>query len=370
MRDIFRALMPLPPGNLEYEFDRAIIVLDTNVMLDMYRYSRPTSEHFLNLLEHIVERLWLPHQVGLEFLQRRAQVRDEQTANHSARIDELSKLLNRFESAEKKSHVGHDEAEEAFIDATKEYVEYLRKEREDIQAWARVQNEDPVLSAFERYYEGRTASRPTTDWTAESTTEGEKRFKAKVPPGYEDATKESNRFGDYFLWKECLKKCAEDQLPLVFVTGDVKADWWSTGKDKKRLGPRHELLQEFLDATGQHLFMLDTSQFFERLRETIQASATEEVEAAAAAQTEIDAAQAQRERRTRVTKREFDAGVWQTILSAARNRPAPDSDWLVEHSAYKAPLSASSDKEFTRWIIDYVRSNPAAFKAAAEPSTK
>jgi hypothetical protein len=296
VRDTYGALIPLRPGNLQYEFERAIIVLDTNVMLDMYRFSRRTTENFLGLLEHVVDRLWLPHQVGLEFLVRRAQVRDELTTNHGVRIDELAKLVNKLESSEKRSHVGNDGAEEKFIGATKEYLEYLRRERDEIRAWARSQDEDAVLSSFESYYADRTGERPSQKWITEQTLEAQKRFQSKTPPGYEDATKESNRYGDYFIWKQCLERCAEAKVPLLFVTGDVKPDWWATGKDKNRLGPRSELLQEFFDETGEHLFMLDTSQFFERLRTTIHASALDGA-AAQVAQIEIDEAQAAAERR-------------------------------------------------------------------------
>lgn len=360
MRDIYGALMPLPEGNFEDEFGRAIVVLDTNVMLDMYRFSRPTSQRFLDLLEHIVERLWLPHQVGLEFLRRRPLVRDELTANHGARIDELRKLVNKFESAEKKSHVGHDKAEADFIAATKQYIKYLTDERDDLRRWATAQHDDEVLATFRRYYDQRTGRRPSPEWIQQSTGEGEKRYKNKRPPGYEDAAKESNQFGDYFLWKQCIEKCQTEQRPLLFVTGDVKADWWETGRDKKRLGPRVELVEELFDESGQHLFMLDTSQFFERLRKTIEASATGDEDVSDAAQTEIDAAQARRERHVLLKTGSLDDLWWRRIKEAQMDF----SDVVLtippeQHSDRKFyPILTADDSRLASLLINWIKENP------------
>ncbi|QDG63225.1 PIN domain-containing protein [Pseudarthrobacter sp. NIBRBAC000502771] len=363
MREIYEALMPLPEGNFEFEFGRAVIVLDTNVMLDMYRFSRPTSQRFLELLEHVVDRLWLPYQVGLEFLRRRASVRDDLTANHGARIDELSKLVNKFESAEKKSHVGHDKAEAEFIAATKKYLQFLTKERDDVRAWAKSQHEDQVLSAFQDYYRDRTGSRPTAEWLSQRTAEGEKRYKSKTPPGYEDSAKESNQYGDYFLWRQCIEHCGAEQRPLLFVTGDVKQDWWQTGRDKKRLGPRLELVEEFFDETGQHLFMLDTSQFFERLRTTVEASVTEDLEASDAAQTEIDAAQAQRELRARPHQNHSFDMVWRSYLAAEEFRKADeDANKWASHILFDRPRPR--DSRFVDALVKLWAVNPQAFEHA------
>ncbi|PRS43897.1 hypothetical protein C6Y01_08315 [Bacillus sp. NMCC46] len=56
----------------EFYFDKddkeiwkdSIIVLDTNVLLNLYRYTQETSEQILNLLQKYKENLWMPHQVA------------------------------------------------------------------------------------------------------------------------------------------------------------------------------------------------------------------------------------------------------------------------------------------------------------------
>lgn len=62
-------------------FSRAMVVLDANVLLDLYRYTQDARVQVLAALRLIADqqRLWLPHQVGLEFVRNRANaVKDRQ----------------------------------------------------------------------------------------------------------------------------------------------------------------------------------------------------------------------------------------------------------------------------------------------------
>lgn len=47
-----------------------IIVFDTNVLLNLYRYSEEARDELLELMKSFQKRLWMPYQVGLEFLAR------------------------------------------------------------------------------------------------------------------------------------------------------------------------------------------------------------------------------------------------------------------------------------------------------------
>jgi predicted nucleic acid-binding protein len=60
------------------EFDRmweeGMFVVDTNVLLNLYRYSRSTRDELLRVLRALENKLFLPHQVGREFLERRLEI--------------------------------------------------------------------------------------------------------------------------------------------------------------------------------------------------------------------------------------------------------------------------------------------------------
>src|SRR5450759_916815 len=65
----------------------AEFVLDTNVLLNFYSWSEETRKKSFAILKKLESRLWMPHQVGLEYQRRR-----------SGTIEDLSAA---FESAKK-----------------------------------------------------------------------------------------------------------------------------------------------------------------------------------------------------------------------------------------------------------------------------
>ena len=52
----------------------AMIVLDTNVLLSAYRFAPTAREELLAAIEQLGDRVWVPHQVGLEFHRNRYSV--------------------------------------------------------------------------------------------------------------------------------------------------------------------------------------------------------------------------------------------------------------------------------------------------------
>jgi hypothetical protein len=62
-------------------WEDGIFVLDTNVLLNLYRYSTGTREELLGVLRGVRSHLWILHQVAEEFLRNRQTViRDRKNA--------------------------------------------------------------------------------------------------------------------------------------------------------------------------------------------------------------------------------------------------------------------------------------------------
>lgn len=61
------------PNKDEYDvlWKDAAVVLDTNALLNLYRYTTKSRNELLQALEGLAGRLWLPHRVGVEFHKRR-----------------------------------------------------------------------------------------------------------------------------------------------------------------------------------------------------------------------------------------------------------------------------------------------------------
>ena len=52
----------------------AILVFDTNVLLNLYRYSENSKNDLLKALEYYKDRLWIPFQIGWEYHNNRLSV--------------------------------------------------------------------------------------------------------------------------------------------------------------------------------------------------------------------------------------------------------------------------------------------------------
>jgi hypothetical protein len=57
------------PSNDEAELAlrSGLVVVDTNALLNLYRYTERTRDDLFRVLESLGTRLWIPHQVMLEF---------------------------------------------------------------------------------------------------------------------------------------------------------------------------------------------------------------------------------------------------------------------------------------------------------------
>lgn len=71
MRLHFFEYFPRTEEEKKVIWDDAIFVFDTNVLLKLYRTSRDTCAAILSILKKLKGRLFLPHQVGVEFFKHR-----------------------------------------------------------------------------------------------------------------------------------------------------------------------------------------------------------------------------------------------------------------------------------------------------------
>ena len=96
--------------------------------------------------------------------------------------------------------------------------------------------------------------------------EGQKRFKNQTPPGFKDKNKDGIRqYSDLILWSEIIDYSIHNKKNILFVTDDVKIDWWSTeskddGTTNRVFHP--QLISEFEKKTNQKIIALTSNDFF------------------------------------------------------------------------------------------------------------
>src|SRR5262249_13882425 len=83
MRNLFPGYYRLTQAELQELWEKAIFVLDANVLLNLYRYPKEASDDLLRIFSQISARLWLPYQAALEYQMNRLNVIAEQMKKYS-----------------------------------------------------------------------------------------------------------------------------------------------------------------------------------------------------------------------------------------------------------------------------------------------
>jgi len=259
------------PNEAEFSelWEICLFVLDSNILLNLYRYSEQTRETFLGILEEIGERLWIPHQVALEYQDNRLDTIAEQTKLYD-RIDDIlgntAKDLRVLLGREHPSlDVGgfRDKVEAAISDLQDALKEQKENHPELLQ-------NDPTRERLTTLFEGRVGRAYTQDELSELYRHGQERYAAQVPPGYKDESKKTvkrygslvlqDKYGDLVLWRQMIDKAEDEKKPIIFVTDDAKEDWWWVAQGNT-LGPRPELVTEMRIETGMAFYMYSSNRF-------------------------------------------------------------------------------------------------------------
>ena len=242
---------------------RGLIVPDTNVFLNLYRYNEQTRNDVLSVLNALGDQLWVPRQVIVEFWRNREKVlqdpRDtEKTIRELAEqrdrtIETLRAWANRVGlSNERKIHFS--EILSHAFDSVAEDVKSLADD--DAASFAHNTSRDPVVTALEPILKGRVGAPLEKIEYENALGEAKRRAEAKQPPGYKDIAKTGEAAaGDYLIWSQILSEVRGRPRDVLIVTGDAKDDWWRRERGELR-GPRPELAEELNSEAGVRLFML------------------------------------------------------------------------------------------------------------------
>lgn len=266
MRATFPWFYKKTEQELKELFDKAVFVFDTNILLNLYRYSNETKNDFLNVIRGLSERCFMPNRVALEFFNGRLGVIHSQLELYDKAVGKIRELKRDIDHSKQHPFVGedlHKRSNELFEELSEELKAGKAKHASRI-------NVDDILDDVSDVFDGKVGPSKSEDELKKIATEAENRFKNKIPPGYEDAVKAKDctalhdklrAYGDYIIWDEIIKHAKSADVDIIFVTDDVKEDWWYKN-NKDLIGPRTELLEEFLIRTGKKFHMYTSDQFF------------------------------------------------------------------------------------------------------------
>lgn len=283
MERLLEILLPKAEKNKKYIWENCLFIFDTNVFLNLYKYSNSTRNEFSKILDKVKDRVWIPHQVALEYLYNRQTKIHEQKENY---MDHLHAIDNACATAKKEITLKLGSIKKSFRkfdvdDLTKKIDDFfyqLKKEVEDKNKDnPDFHKDDVVLSLFLKYFNNNIGEANQNDDLTKIYEEGQKRYENEIPPGYKDLEKKKGKtrlygdieikseYGDLLIWKQIINKSRESGFSVVFITDDSKEDWWKNEKGIKI--PRNELLNEFTFCTNNDFLMYNSESFLNDSKE-------------------------------------------------------------------------------------------------------
>ncbi|WP_320067210.1 PIN-like domain-containing protein [Micromonospora sp. RTGN7] len=244
------------------------VVLDTNVLLSAYRFAPKAREELLSTLRTLGNRVWVPHQVGLEFHRNRLEVMAERRATYDAVLSVIDShkqtaqtdLEGKIRNLSNQAALTDEERDRLLMQLQQVFGSLRKsvKRLSDDHAPDEIESDDPILSSLQGIIGDRVGDEFDEQNRADALTEAERRAKEKIPPGFKDAGKSTGGHGDYFVWRQTLDEANRRSTShLVFVTGDRKEDWYLKAKGKI-IAAQPELAEEVHRWCGAQLVLMST----------------------------------------------------------------------------------------------------------------
>ncbi|MFE0375831.1 PIN-like domain-containing protein [Streptomyces inhibens] len=283
----------------EAYFREGLIVLDTNVLHSLYEYTPSAREEIFNALERVAHNLWLPYQVGLEFVRGRHRViakRSKALNDASSQINQkfnearqailgastiVKNLLARYtQDTEARDRIDTEITQQKFDDLIAHWRQLLTqhakaiKEEHDI-ALKSLKESDPVLPRIAALYGERVAEPPSMDTLRRRVEEATNfRFPNRIPPGFMDEKPTPlDTAGDFLIWEEVVEKAAtvRDPRHVLFVSADAKDDWYEPAEPGRGPRPWPLLADEMKTRAGANLRIESPDEFFQGIRDFLDA---------------------------------------------------------------------------------------------------
>lgn len=242
-------------------WENGLIVVDTNVLLNLYRYSSEARKKLVEIFTQLRERLWVPYQVGYEFYKNKDKVISDTYKEYDVLLkkinDELSKINKEIEYKKNSRLKCKAELKTVITEVQNKVSEILQQEKN--QKESIIGNDDIekiILSLF-----NKNIGLPfEEDEFSSIKEEGIRRQKNNIPPGYMDSEKEFN--GDYHIFYSMIDEAKKEHKDIIYITDDAKEDWFKKN-DGKINGGRPELLNEFFYKTNCLLLIYTVDGFVE-----------------------------------------------------------------------------------------------------------
>lgn len=258
LKDIFpdaSTIFTFSPSTVSQIKDECKVVVDTNALLVPYTVSKSSLDTIKDTYARLIDnkQLFIPGHVAREFAKNRAEKIKELYHQLSSSRSKQTQLLpgNYPLLASLQEYKEVVNIEKQINELLRQYRKFIEQILQHIRTWSW---DDPVSNIYSQLFNSSVICDP--DFSQDIIDANLKwRNDNKIPPGYKDGSKSENAIGDLLIWHTILHIGQEHKKPIIFVSGDEKADWWYHS-DTDNLFPRYELVDEYRRNSGGSSFQI------------------------------------------------------------------------------------------------------------------
>ena len=184
-----------------------LVVPDTNVLLNFYRFQSGARDELFGALEKVGDRLWIPHQVGLEFQRNRLGVMKDQEGYFAKTRDEVLSAIDglhgKVRAFGNRLGLGAEDTkkiDDGIVQLNSVIADVVLKAEGLNEVWLIRHASDTILARIDALFENGVGNWMEPGELEAARKEAERRIREKIPPGYKDRGKDDPT-GDYMVWR-------------------------------------------------------------------------------------------------------------------------------------------------------------------------
>lgn len=257
MKSKFPAYYRIHKEDILAKFDDCVFMFDTSALLDVFRLKKELSEKVFEVIEHYQAQVKIPYHVAEEYNRSIHDVLKKQLKYITDSRNSFNAFVKTFAAKRSMPYISADT--KRLLDLLHEQIE---KEYSDQEHYVKDQLlHGEYQNRMADLLEGKVLNPFTIEEIEKIAKEGETRYSNNVPPGFKDAAKGDNRYGDLINWKEILRFAKSSHKHIIFIANDEKEDWVCK-ENGMTIGPLYDLLKEFYNEMGDndhffHIYTLD-----------------------------------------------------------------------------------------------------------------
>lgn len=255
-------------------FDKCLIVFDTNALLDIYRLPKDSADQVFDVLEHYKKQIIIPNHTAKEYYKDIHKVLLAQIANIEKAQSALYDLMNMFSNRRNQPYISDRSNRHLTTlknSITRDFDEQ-KKYLTNQLLYGEYQNKMAEL------LDGCVLEPFNEEEIEEIIKEGEVRYNNHIPPGWKDADKGTNRYGDLIIWKEVLRLVKKEKRSVLYISNDQKEDWMIK-ENGMTICPQYKLLEEFYSEVNDSnlwFYMYTLDRFLDFVKEKGATTVSEE----------------------------------------------------------------------------------------------